>query len=271
MIKFKSTYMAIALGVILSSCEYNIEDANPPRPADGPAGIAATPTGDTFTATDTSDDEWTYVTKGGVITFSIDIVDAPGLISSIDVTLANSVQPEDLGTVTTSLGTAEGNSVGTVTVTYTAGNVVGDETITIVVGDGQDPSKTLTFNYPTIRIADTDCFTDQLLTGFYDTVTDGHDGLSGLDFTGLTSSVEIYLRGDNHPGKYRFSDGSFGLYGEQGYGGNFIHVYMCDNQVVDADEEFAGNYTGTISADGVLTITWSNTYGDSGVTVMTPQ
>ena len=270
MIKFKSTYMAIALGVILSSCAYNLDNVNPARPLDGPAGFAAMPTGDTFTATDTGDDEWTYVTKGGVITFSIDIVDAPGLISSIGVTLANSVQPEDLGTVVTSLGTAEGNSVGTVTVTYTAGNVVGDENITIVVGDGQDPSKQLTFTYPTIRIADTDCFTDQLLIGFYDTVTDGHNSLSGLDFTGLASTVELYLRGNNHPGMYRFSDGSFGLYGEQGKNGNFINVIMCDNQVLDADEEFAGNYTGTISADGVMTITWSNTLGDSGVTVMTP-
>jgi hypothetical protein len=271
MIKFKSIYMAIALVLIIASCEYNLDDVNPPRPLDGPAGIAATPTGDTFTATDTSDDTWTYVHKGGVITFNIDIVDAPGLISAINVTLANSVQPEDLGTVVTSLGTAEGNSVGTVSVTYTAGNVAGEEEITIVVSDGQDPAKSLTFTYPTIKVVDTDCFTDQLLTGFYDTVTDGHDSSSGLDFTGLAATVEIYMRSDNHPGKYRFTDGSFGLYPEQGKNNNFIHVYMCDNQVLDADEEFAGNYTGTITADGVITITWSNTYGDSGVTVMTPQ
>ena len=263
--------MAIALGVILSSCAYNLEDANPPPALDGPAGSAAEPVGDTFTATDTNDDTWTYVHKGGVIIFNIDIVDAPGLITSVEVTLSNSVQPEDLGTVKTSLGTAEGQSAGTVSVEYTAGDVIGDENITIVVGDGQDPAKTITFTYPTIRISDTDCFSDQLLLGFYDTVTDGHDGLNGVDFTGLVSTVELYFRGDNHPGKYRFSDGSFGLYAEQGSGGNFIHVYMCDDKVVDADEEFADNYTGTIAANGVITITWSNTSGDSGVTVMTPQ
>ena len=70
---------------------------------------------------------------------------------------------------------------------------------------------------------------------------------------------------------YRFSDGSFGLYAAQGFGQNFINVEMCANQVLDADEEFAGGFTGTIGADGSITIDWANAYGDTGRTVMTPQ
>lgn len=271
---FKSIYITVILGLIFTSCALDFEDANPPRPLDGPAGSAATPSGDAFVATDTNNDTWTYVPKGGQIVFDINIVDAPGLIKSADVVLSNSLQPEDLGTVSVSLGSAEGQAVGSLTVTYTAGDVAGDEDIKITINDGQEPAKSITFTYPTIRIADTDCFSNKLLLGFYSTVTSGFDGYNGVNFTDLQSEVELYFRSDNHPGKYRFSDGSFGLYGEQGFAGNFIHVIFCGDKVLSADEEFAvangGSYTGTVGSDGVITITWSNAFGDSGTTVMTP-
>ena len=82
----------------------------------------------------------------GSTTFVIDVVDAPGLISSVEVKLSNSVQPEDLGAAVVTLGSAENQSVGSVSVTYTAGDVAGDEDIEITIFDGQDPAKPISFN-----------------------------------------------------------------------------------------------------------------------------
>ncbi len=270
---YKSIYIALFLGLILSACVTDFEEANPSRPLDSPAGIAADPVGDGLIAGPGRDgNTFTWVPVNGKLTFVIEITDAPGLIEDVDVVLSNTVQPEDLGTVEVSLGSAENQSVGTVTVTYTAKDVVGEETISIIVTDGQDPSKSTTYDYPAIKITDTStCLSNQNLIGFYNTTTDGIDGLTGDSFAGLESTVELYFLSFNDPGLYRFSDGSFGLYGSQGYGGNFINVEICGDNVVNANEEFADSYAGTISADGVITITWSNTFGDSGVTVMTPQ
>ncbi len=266
----KITYTAIFLGLFLSSCALDFEDANPERALDGIAGVAADPTGDGLIA-GADDNIWTWVPVNGVLTFTIDITDAPGLVSSVDVLLSNSIQPEDLGVATVSLGSAENNSEGTVTVTYTAGDVIGEENISIVVNDAQDPSKSTTFTYPSIKITDVStCLSSQNLIGFYNAVSSGFDSEAGADYTGLEATIELYFLSFNDPGLYRFSDGSFGLYGLQGFAGNFINVNICDNNVVNANEEFTDGYTGTISAEGVITITWSNTSGDTGVTVMTP-
>ncbi len=269
---YKTIYIALFLGLTLSSCFTDFEDANPTRPLDGPAGIAANPTGDGLIAGPGRDgNTFTWVPVNGKLTFVIEITDAPGLIKDVDVVLSNSVQPEDLGTVEVSLGSAENQLVGTVTVTYMAKDVVGEENISIIVNDGQDPAKSTTFNYPAIKITDVStCLSKQNLIGFYNAVSNGFDSENGVDYTNLEATIELYFLSFNDPGLYRFSDGSFGLYGLQGYAGNFINVEICDDKVVNANEEFADSYSGTISAEGVITITWSNTYGDSGVTVMTP-
>lgn len=271
--KNKIIYILAILAIVLSACNSDFEDANPPRPLDGPAGMAANPTGDGLIAGPGRDgNTFAWVPLNGTLTFTIDIVDVPGLIKSADVVLSNNIQPEDLGSAVVNLGEAEGASKGTITVTYTAGNVPGEENFSVIVSDGQDPAKTTTFTYPPIKITDiSTCLSNQNLIGFYDTTTDGIDGLTGDSFTDLKSTVELYFLSFNDPGLYRFSDGSFGLYGVQGYGGNFINVEICDDKVVNANEEFTDSYSGTISEEGVITITWSNTYGDSGVTVMTPQ
>lgn len=270
---YKTIYIAIFLGLFLSSCALDFEDANPERPLDGIAGIAADPVGDGLIAGPGRDGNmWTWVPVNGVLTFTIDISDAPGLVSSADVLLSNSVQPEDLGVATLSLGSAENSTEGTVTVTYTAGDVVGEENISIVVNDAQDPSKSTTFTYPAIKITDVStCLSSQNLIGFYDAVSSGFDAENGVDYADLEATIELYFLAFNDPGYYRFSDGSFGLYGHQGFEGNFINVEICDNNVVNANEEFTDGYTGTISAEGVITITWSNTFGDTGVTILTPR
>lgn len=264
----------IFLGIIVSACSVDdYTDANPPRKKDSPAGFLSI-AGEAIVDTETDGNTYTYVPVNGTAIFAIDVVDAPGLIDSV-----SAVGSEELGEFEIDLS-AQGEAEGLVTVTYTAGTefstgtgTAGNEDITIEVFDAQTPRKSVAFSPDRIKTVNATCFSARPLVGFYDTVTSGFDAENGVDYSNLESVVEFRINagGVNHPGLYRLTDGSFGLYPEQGFAGNFINVTVCGNEIVNADEEFAGSFTGTLNADGTITITWSNTFGDSGTTVMTPQ
>jgi hypothetical protein len=264
----------ILLLFIISSCEVDdYQDANPPHQLDGPAGIL-TVGGDAIVDTETDGTTYTFVQANGVATFDIDVVDAPGQIDSVSAVLS-----EDLGAVAIDLS-AQGEVTGLVTVTYTAGAVVstgastaGNEDIEIELFDAQSPRKSVAFAPDRIKTVNATCFSSRPLVGFYDTVTSGFDAETGLNYTDLESVVEFRINaaGVNHPGFYRLTDGSFGLYTEQGFAANLINVTVCDNAITNANEEFTGLFTGTLNPDGTISITWSNTFGDTGTTVMTPR
>jgi hypothetical protein len=263
-----------ALSLVITACTVDdYTDANPPHAKDGPAGFLAVG-GDAIVDTESNGTTYTFVPVYGNAIFNIDIVDAPGIIDSVGAELS-----KGLGITSINLA-AEGKSKGLVQVTYTAGELfssgsstVGNEDLDIEIFDAQSPRKSLPVAIDRIKTVNATCFASRPLVGFYNTVTSGFDSETGEDYTDLEAVVEFRINagGVNHPGLYRLTDGSFGLYPEQGFAGNFINVTVCDNAITNADEEFAGLFSGTLNEDGTITITWSNTYGDTGVTVMTPQ
>ncbi len=268
--------LGLVVLTIVSCTVDDYTDALAPRPLNAPAGFPDDPVVDyasgSVIETDTNDDMWIYMESGGSVVFNIEVIAAPGMMDSVSVSLSNSVQPEDLGTVT-NVTFPDGQESGTISVTYVAGNVPGDEDISITVWDAQEPRKSQTYaSYLTMRI--NECHANNNLLGDYATVSNGFDGVAGADYTDLRDTVSVYLRGDNHPGYVRFSDGSFGLYTVQGYSGDFINVEICDGDVLGASESGGVasdfTYSGTLNADGSMNITWSNIYGDTGTTVMTP-
>jgi hypothetical protein len=271
----KTKFLTIILILLMiSSCTVDdYQDANPPHPKDGPAGFLSVGS-EAIVDTETDGKTFTYVPVNGTATFDIDVVDAPGEIDSVSAVLS-----EELGEVAIDL-TAQGEVAGLVTVTYTAGSVfstgtstAGNEDIAIELFDAQNPRKSVAFAPDRIKTVNATCFSSRPLVGFYDTVSSGFDAETGADYTNLEGVVEFRINagGVNHPGLYRLTDGSFGLYPEQGYAANFINVTVCGNDIINADEEFAGNFVGTLNTDGTITITWSNTFGDTGTTVMTPR
>jgi hypothetical protein len=262
--RFKNIAWVLLIGTSCMVDDYT--DANPPRPLDGPAGFLVTPTGKAIVDTETDGNTFTYVPVNQEGIFNIDMVDVPGLIDSIGVELS-----DEEGEVSFSTE-AEGEQTGSVSVTYVS-DAVGTEDIVINVFDAQEPRKAVTFNPDRIKRINATCFASRPLVGFYDTVTSGFNSETGENYTDLESVVEFRINagGVNHPGFYRLTDGSFGLYPEQGFAANFVNITVCDNNILDANEEFAGNFTGTLNADGTISITWSNTFGDTGTTVMTPR
>ena len=69
---------------------------------------------------------------------------------------------------------------------------------------------------------------------------------------------------------------SFGLY-PQAYGDTAPtgQVDLCGTTISDRgdNDQYGDPFTinGTLNADGSVNITWSNTYGDTGTVVLTPQ
>jgi len=115
------------------------------------------------------------------------------------------------------------------------------------------------------------------LAGTYDTVTDGGtgDGSGGTasPFSGLAYQVTIT---EVSAGVYEVSDITFGLY-PVGYGDGENPAQFTDicNSITVTDQPdvvYGGdvfNGTGTVNGDGTITISWSNGYGDNGVTTLT--
>lgn len=270
--------ISLLLVACLSACMVDdYTDANPPRQKDAPAGFITNLGGTVIVDTETNGTSFIYVPKSSAITFDVDVVDAPGLIGDVSATSSKS-----LGSFQYNLQESTGQEKGQLKVTYTTSSVfssgastAGNETISILVKDSQVPPKTSSAIRPAfaLKTVNATCFSSRPLVGFYTAVSSGFDSETGSNYSGLSAEVEFRINagGVNHPGLYRLTDGSFGLYPEQGFANNFINVTVCGNQIVNADEEFKDKFSGTLNADGTISITWSNTFGDTGTTVLTPK
>lgn len=116
------------------------------------------------------------------------------------------------------------------------------------------------------------------IAGTYSSVANGDvgDGSGGSrgTYSNLTTTVTLT---EVSEGVYEIDDMSFGLY-EQGYGdsspsGRVNDVCDAIGDLGDADQ-YGDPFTivGTRDAStGVITLTWSNTYGDGGNVTLTPQ
>lgn len=112
------------------------------------------------------------------------------------------------------------------------------------------------------------CVSD--LAGTYEAVTSGS---IGADYP-----YEVTLTETATSGVYEVSDITFGLYPD-GYGAseNPANITdVCDNITLkdQPDTVYGGdvfNGTGKVNGDGTISLTWSNGYGDNGVTTLTKQ
>jgi len=149
-----------------------------------------------------------------------------------------------------------------------------DFTFTIVMQDGRELTPGRGDNITSINFT---CVSD--LAGTYNTITDGGtgDGSGGTasNFSGLAYQVTIT---EIAAGTYEISDITGGLYalGYVASDNPAEFTDICDNITIDSqpDVVFGGdefNGTGTVNADGTITIEWSNNWGDNGVTTLTPQ
>ena len=278
----KNFYIYMVITSLLFSCVDDYEDANPPRRFDGPAPFVSY-VGDEIVAADTDDDTYVWVPNGGTARIQISVSDAPGKLNEVGYRLSNSQRPEDWGTVSfEGFDAVKGQETGSFIVVYTAPTLDGDsefsvalENLTIVVSDAQSPAKSIDVELPAMRTQfspGSDCFSNENLVGFYRSVNSGYDSIANESFTDLVDTVEVYIRpnGIESPGYYRLSDGSFGLYEVQGGANNFINMEVCGSAVVNADEEFEDNFSGTINDDGTLSITWGSDAKGSGTATMTP-
>lgn len=171
---------------------------------------------------------------------------------------------------------AAGSSIGEIQFEVITDNFVVGEVFTLVInitGGDVPVSENLKSITHTMEIA---CSSD--LAGTYNSVMDGDfgDGTGGsaATYAGLTATVLLEEGGSG--GIYSFDDMSFGLY-PQGY---------TDTAPIGRIEDLCGNVsdlgdtdrfgdpftiTGTVNADGTLSISWRNTWGDTGTGVLTRQ
>jgi hypothetical protein len=262
---------------VVSSCEVDdYQDANPPRKKDGPAVYQANLAGDVITAPNLNEVQLNYVQAGKSFMIEVDVVDAPGMIDSVSLSLSDS-----LGTISVdeaSFNAIKGKDQGKFVVNYTGTtSSVGTtavENITIGVYDAQNPRKMASISPASVKVVE-NCLASKSLVGWYDTVASGYNSETDENYSGLTGKSELYIRANNgadNPWNYRLRNASFGLYADQGFGEPFANLAVCDNTITTGTPAPADGlqYTGTINEDGTLTISWSNEFGDTGTVTLTP-
>ncbi|UII27080.1 hypothetical protein LVD15_01255 [Fulvivirga maritima] len=278
----KNIIYILSLTLLLISCVDDYTDANPPLRLDGPAPFISY-VGDEIIATDTDDDTYTFVPNGGTARIEVRVVDSPGLIDSVSVAFSNIQIPTNWGSYSVEgLEAVRGQSTGSFVVVYHAPTLdensaflIAEEEIVITVYDAQEEPKSADIStVPTLKTQfsiGSDCFSSENLIGFYSTISNGYDAINDENYSNLEDTVEVYIlpNGINSPGYYRLSDGSFGLYPSRESANNFINFDVCGTQILDADEEFADSFSGTINADGTITVNWENDAGDTGTSTMT--
>ncbi len=263
----------LALGVIFTSCVDDFEDARPPVPIDGPWGYV----GVSAEAIEASDDRgglFYWTSAGETLVFTIDIVDAPGTIAGISASLSNIVQPEDIGTVSTSVGSAVGQTSGTLTVEYVVPAEFGDdpetpeiefgynEIITVVVTDGQEEPKSRTF---TLDIWALDvCYSDRVLNGSYTARVTGTDNM-GVETFVRSENINIFIDSGNpatnFPGRYEVDDINFGFLDGLGFGDPVLGVlFVCESDIVGQELVTTPEVLvdGVVNEDGTIDLNWTS-------------
>ena len=265
----KKIYLLISATLILfSSCVDEYQDANPPRLLDAPA----------ISSIDAS--KTTLLTNESV-EISINVSDAPGGIDSVSATATDDAG-NAYGTFTsTNLSTVKGATSGTITMTYMApAGYSGDLTVSVIVYDRQldhrgemvRKSSTAATVELTILCDAKEDYSGTYTLSAYGNLGDGEGGAADT-YTDLESTVSVTKDG---VGNFVVSDITFGVYPvvyeDDAPEGT---ITICDTTITDnGDTDQYGDpitINGNVNEDGTIALEWSNTYGDSGTVVLTPQ
>lgn len=283
----KYIYKLVVVALITQSCVDDYNDANMAPQLDAPYGfVQETLSEDAYYAFDVEEDDYfNFIKSGSTAQILIEIVDAPGVLDSVAVSLSNIVQVDPLGSASASLEGAAGQQTGTVVVSYTAGEILDLEQMTVTVFDRQDPPKQTSFVIAPFWTVDaTACFPtsrdidEKVYRSTTTMVTDSESDPLDEDYPGeidrLFHVVEFSINSDigaSHPGFMTISDASFGLFELQGFSAlEEVVIEICDGNIVSADGDVAPGFSGTINEDGTINITWTTVYGDAGTTLLTP-
>ncbi|MDN4165938.1 hypothetical protein QWY31_10520 [Cytophagales bacterium LB-30] len=283
----KKINLFITALVLLSTVACKVDDyqdANPEPLLDGPYIYLNVADANNVASLRANNTLIHYTEFGGTMDIAINIPDSPAGVDSVFISLS-----EEIGSVSSDIDAFRGNTSGTLNIQYTAPAAEDEDatefqTITVTVMDKQGKIS----NARSITTRAVACIPSQNLAGTYNTVMSGNtseafDGDNGDGtYSGLESTVSIVINTTGaslyaeHAGSVRISDISFGLYTAQGYGVPSARIGWCGADVSSflAANNAAAAYSafdGVINADGTLTITWENIYGDSGTATLTLQ
>ncbi len=272
--KLKNIVMSLGVILVVSSCVDDYQDANPPRLLDAPA-------------VNTINISNTRILDGGTTTITIPVVDAPAGIDSLGYTLEilSGSSESSAGVVSfENFAELRGRTEGELQVTYTAPE---NETIrvelTFTVYDRQMREGEVVRKSSVSRsvVVDVVC---NMLEGTYSAVTSGTStdpGANNNPASGIETEVILSVTDDL--GVYSI-DKSTGKVFDAWY----LGVYYADPQDVagtlssQCGEVTLTSYqspfgdaiiqsSGSIGANGVITYTAMNEFGDEWSVVLTPQ
>lgn len=126
--KLRISLLSLLCVWMLIGCVDDYQDANPPRPLDGPAIFSINPSSETVVA-------------GGSVAVTANVVDAPGGIASVAATAVDE-DGDEVGSFTVT-NARTGETEGLIELQFTAPDgYVGEVTISVTVTDAQTPPKT---------------------------------------------------------------------------------------------------------------------------------
>ena len=257
---FLSILTTMAVG-----CVDEYYEANPPRLLDAPFIYSVTVSEDT-------------ITDNTATTITANVVDAPGILDSVAVSVVDELN-QPFGTVEV-VESLSGETSGNLVLRFTAPDDRGGvATVCFEVFDKQkDHEGELARKGSGQKCEEIFVYCPSDLGSTYTSIASGNygDGSGGSagTYSDLQSTVTFT---DMGAGVYGVDDITFGLYpvayqdtAPAGKVSDECNTIKGDPMNKDQyDDPITIN--GQVNADGTISITWSNTYGDTGDVVLTPQ
>lgn len=225
--------------------------------------------------------DYTFLRTNTGITYSAGfVVNRAATSASSDVNVNFEIDPSSTAienvhyTVTgSSVTIPSGSYSAELPFTILADNIEAGERLTIVVNLTSSDIP-LSDNYSTgTHTVQISCESD--IAGTYSAAASGVNGFNGAAYS-ITSEV-TFTTDDSNPLIYSIDDMSFGMYsqvyGDSSPSGRVQDICGSLSDRGDVDQ-YGDPFTISGSVDaatGVITLSWSNTYGDTGDVVLTPQ
>jgi hypothetical protein len=302
---YKILFMGVLL-VVMASCVDEYTDAQRPKTLDGPQIYVVAPDGSTVTsrrATGTGFESpaVTYILKGQPTTFTVNVIDAPGLIDRVTVSLSDTLKSHTIEAQ--NFTTVKGKTSGSFEVVYTphpddpaATYDDGIITLSITVIDAQNKST----GPQTVRVRAIPCIPSINLAGWWKATASGEtsepflDGTHNEDmtytnlntnnkfqirFSGGTAAQNAYAQANEHGAQIMIPDITFGLWPKQGFAPVTARLRFCGSTLTEvrsaslsANTLFSASWaiSGQVNEDGTITIEWEHVvFGDSGTVTLT--